>query len=53
MMNALIVVLVLLLAISLFISGKIRSDIVALGALITLMLFGILTPTEALSGFSS
>lgn len=53
MMNALIVVLVLLLAISLFIAGKIRSDIVALGALITLMLFGILTPTEALSGFSS
>lgn len=37
----------------LFASGKIRSDIVALCALITLMLIGVLTPEEALSGFSS
>jgi len=37
----------------LFATGKIRSDIVALCALITLMLIGVLTPEEALSGFSS
>jgi len=36
-----------------FVSGKIRSDLVALCALILLILFGTLTPAEALSGFSS
>ena len=36
-----------------FALGKVRSDIVALCALICLMLFGILTPQEALSGFSN
>ena len=43
----------LLLSVIFFINGKIRSDLVALCALILLMLFGILTPVEALSGFSS
>ena len=36
-----------------FAVGKIRSDVVALCALILLMTFGILTPDEALSGFSN
>ena len=36
-----------------FVIGKIRSDIVALCSLILLMLLGILTPSEALSGFSN
>lgn len=36
-----------------FVNGKLRSDIVALCALILLLLFQILTPTEALSGFSN
>ncbi len=36
-----------------FVSGKIRSDLVALCALILLMIFNILTPGEALSGFSN
>ena len=36
-----------------FAVGKIRSDVVALCALILLMAFGILTPDEALSGFSN
>lgn len=45
--------IVLALTILMFIVGKIRSDIVALCALTTLMILGILTPTEALSGFSS
>ena len=44
---------ILLVSVSFFISGKIRSDIVALCALVSLVVFGILTPDQALSGFSS
>ena len=33
-------------------SGKVRSDLVAMCALVLLVLFGILTPEQALSGFS-
>lgn len=36
-----------------FMNGKVRSDIVALCALLALLLFGILTPAEGLSGFSN
>lgn len=36
-----------------FIWGRLRSDIVALSALVVLILAGVLTPAEALSGFSS
>ena len=46
-------IVVLFISVAFFISGKLRSDIVALCALVTLMLLGILTPDEALSGFSS
>ena len=49
----LITFLVLLATLVFFIINVVRSDIVALCALVLLMLFGILTPTEALSGFSS
>lgn len=48
-----VTVTILALASLLFISGIIRPDLVAVSALILLMLFGILTPDEALSGFSS
>lgn len=48
-----ITVTILALASLLFISGVIRPDLVAISALTLLMLFGILTPEEALSGFSS
>lgn len=48
-----ITLIILGLTAVLFATGKIRSDIVALCALITLMLIGILTPEEALSGFSN
>ena len=46
---------ILLLTMVFFISGKIRSDIVALGALALLIILGILEPNaeEAFSGFSS
>ena len=44
---------ILVLAAIFFVSGKIRSDIVALCALVALLIFHILTPEEALSGFSN
>ena len=44
---------VLLLTMVFFISGKIRSDIVALCALVALIIMDILTPEEALAGFSN
>ena len=46
-------IVVLLLSVFFFINGKVRSDIVALCALVSLMLMNILTPEEALSGFSN
>lgn len=45
--------LILAAAAIFFAIGKIRSDVVALCALILLILLGILTPEEALSGFSN
>lgn len=44
---------ILLLTVIFFVNGKVRSDIVALCALVSLLVFGILTPDEALSGFSN
>lgn len=44
---------IILIAIVFFVWGKIRSDIVALLVLISLVLTGILTPAEGLSGFSN
>lgn len=48
-----IVFAIIILAAVFFVWGKIRSDIVALCALVSLILFGILTPEEGLSGFSN
>ncbi len=45
--------IILFITIVMFIAGKVRSDIVALCALSALLFFGILTPEEAFSGFSS
>ena len=45
--------IILLLTMVFFISGKIRSDIIALCALASLIILKILTPAEALTGFSS
>lgn len=45
--------IILLLSVIFFVNGKVRSDVVALCALIALVLFDILTPEEALSGFSN
>lgn len=47
------VLIILFITAALFVWGKIRSDIVALASLLSLVLLGILTPSEALSGFSN
>ena len=44
---------ILLVAAALFVSGKVRSDLVAICSLLALLLTQILTPTEGLSGFSN
>ena len=48
-----ITVVVLIATVVMFITGKIRADIVALCALTILILCGILSPAEALAGFSN
>lgn len=45
--------IILVITVVLFAIGKIRSDVVALCALTLLTILGILSPEEALSGFSS
>lgn len=45
--------IILAITVVLFAIGKIRSDVVALCALTLLTILGILSPEEALSGFSS
>lgn len=48
-----ITLIVLALSAVFFMSGRVRSDVVALCALVLLIVFGILTPEEALTGFSN
>ena len=48
-----ITIAILIISAALFANGRIRSDIVALCALCALLIFQILTPAEALSGFSN
>lgn len=48
-----ITLLILLLSVIFFVNGRVRSDIVALCSLVALLVFNILTPAEALSGFSN
>ena len=48
-----ITIAILVISAALFANGKVRSDIVALCALCALLVFQILTPAEALSGFSN
>ena len=45
--------IILLLTAVLFVHGKIRSDIIALCAMLALMVLNIITPAQALSGFSN
>ncbi len=48
-----VTLIVLIVSAAFFVSGKFRSDIVALCALLALLVFQVLTPEEALSGFSN
>ncbi len=48
-----VTLIILILTVAAFIWGKVRADIVALTSLAALLIFGILTPAEALAGFSS
>lgn len=45
--------IILIVTAALFVWGKIRSDIVALCSLLALLLTDVLTPEEALAGFSN
>ena len=45
--------IILLLSAIFFVSGKVRSDLVAICALLALLLCQVLTPAEGLSGFSN
>ena len=48
-----VTLIVLILTVTMFIIGRIRADVVALCALAALLIFDVLTPAQALSGFSS
>ena len=48
-----VTLIVLVAAALLFVSGRIRSDLVAVCATLTLILTGVLTPEEALAGFAN
>ena len=45
--------IILLISAAFFVSGKVRSDLVALCALLALLLCQVLTPAEGLAGFSN
>lgn len=45
--------IILIITTVFFIHGKLRADLIALGSLLALTLSGILTPTEAIAGFSN
>ncbi|KAA6344922.1 SLC13 family permease [termite gut metagenome] len=51
--SMILTIAILVASAAFFMSGKVRSDLVALCALILLLIFGILTPEEGLSGFSN
>ena len=48
-----ITLIILIITVAMFIWGRVRADIVALSALAAILVLGILTPAEALAGFSS
>ena len=49
----LVTLIILLISAALFVSGKVRSDLVAICALLALLLAQVLTPAEGLAGFSN
>ncbi|MFC2033447.1 SLC13 family permease [Chloroflexota bacterium] len=51
--NFILTIAVLVAAISLFISGKLRVDLIAICTLITLVVLGLITPEQSLIGFAN
>ena len=49
----LVTLIILIASVILFMSGKVRSDLVAICVLLALLIFHILTPEEGLGGFSN
>ncbi|RKJ14319.1 SLC13 family permease, partial [Butyricicoccus sp. 1XD8-22] len=52
-MDLILTFIILAITIILFMSNRIRADLVAVMALLAFVLTGILSPTEALVGFSN
>lgn len=48
-----ITLIILIVTAIFFMRGKVRSDLVAICSMLALVIFGIITPTQALKGFSS
>lgn len=48
-----ITLIILVVTAIFFMRGKVRSDLVAICSMLALVIFGIITPTQALKGFSS
>lgn len=48
-----ITLIILVVTAIFFMRGKVRSDLVAICSMLALVIFGIITPTQALEGFSS
>ena len=46
-------IIILIVTVAMFVAGRLRADIVALCSLVVMLLCGILTPSEALAGFSN
>ena len=51
--SIIITVVILVITVALFIRGRLRIDLIAICALVALLITGILTPQQALSGFAN
>ena len=52
-MNLILTIAVLVVAISLFISGRLRPDLIAICTLIALLVLGLISPGQSLTGFAN
>jgi len=52
-MNLVLTLIVLVAAVGLFISGKLRADLIAICTLIALLVLGLISPEQSLTGFAN
>ena len=52
-MDLILTIVVLVSAIGLFVSGKLRADLIAIGTLIALVVLGLISPEQSLTGFAN